>query len=271
MIDRKTPSAASIPFFVLLSLSSAMPAAFAETTPWQGPYLGIYTGAAFNDAQLSTQTGSSSNAYLTAADSNAIDSASSASQSSTSAIAGIQAGQDWVWQQWVYGVLLDYSSLHVSTAQNTDNATYPNSSEQYSVSSSMSLNWLFSLRGRVGYATTVQQWPSLFYLTAGPAFTQVNVNNSFSDNTSYAGTGSSKTSSYQLGWTAGAGLEVLSFQHLSLNVEYLYVRIPSIDTNGEISNSQGGFGTPAQSLSNPFSSSGKLTSNELKIGLKYRF
>lgn len=260
--------------FPCLWIASLIPtvSAFAETTPWQGPYVGVYTGSAFNNAQLSTTTGGeTATSYFSAADSNAVNSAGSFTDHSTAVIAGIQAGQDWTWKQLVYGVVLDYSTLPLSASQSIDNATYPSSTDQYSVSTSMSTNWLFSLRARLGYATTLQQLPSLFYLTAGPALTQVNVNNTFSDNSPYAGTGGNSTSSYQLGWTAGAGMELLSFDHVSLNIEYLYVRIPAVENNSEISNSQAGFGTPPQSLSNPYSTSGNLTANELKIGLKYRF
>jgi outer membrane immunogenic protein len=186
-------------------------------------------------------------------------------------IAGIQAGQDWAWKQLVYGVALDYSAMPFGSSQNVSNATYPSSSDQYSVSTSMSVDWLFTLRGRVGYATTLHEWPSLFYVTGGPALTQVKVNNSFSDNSSYEGAGGNSTSAYQVGWTAGAGVELLSFKNVSVDVEYSYVRMPSVETTSNISNAQGGFGIPAQSLNNPFTTTGKFSANTLKIGLKYRF
>jgi outer membrane immunogenic protein len=113
--------------------------------------------------------------------------------------------------------------------------------------------------------------PSFAYLTGGMAMTQLKVSNSFNDNSALAGAGSSHTSQNQIGWTAGAGIEVAVRDHVSVDFEYLYVRVPSVKTMGSISNAEAGFGIPPLSMNSPFSTSADFNANIFKIGLNYRF
>lgn len=246
--------------------------ACATISTWQGPYLGAYLGGGFGSNHTSTDAGSVSGTsyFSSTADINAVNSAGTSAKNPNTAIIGIQAGHDWVWKQTIYGIAADYGTLSLNSSKTTTN-TYPSNSNQYSVYTSMSTNWLFTLRGRVGYPTTIHDWPSLFYLTGGMAMTQLKVNNNFSDNSSSAGAGGQSTFQNQIGWTVGAGLELISFGHASVDIQYLYIQMPSLKTTSSISNTVAGFGIPANSLSNPFSTTGKFSTNLLKIGLNYRF
>lgn len=258
--------------FASLALSFLIPTtAFANTYNWQGPYAGVYLGGGFGNNHVSTDTGSVADTsyFTTATDINAVNSAGSWTKNPSTMIGGIQVGHDWVWKQMVYGVALDYSSLSLSSSTTT-NATYPDSTDQYSIYTSMRTNWLFTLRGRVGYQNTFCL-PSLFYLTGGMAMTQLKVSNSFSDSSAFAGTGGSSTAQNQIGWTAGAGVEVAALNHISVDFEYLYVKVPSVKTSGYIGNTQGGFGLPVQSLISPLSTTANFHANIFKIGLNYRF
>ncbi|MDX1902358.1 MAG: outer membrane beta-barrel protein [Gammaproteobacteria bacterium] len=256
---------------LLLTFFSTSQAA-AETSPWQGPYVGIYLGGAYGYNHASTDVGSvsSSSYFTTAADINAANSAGTFTHNPSTLIVGIDAGHDWVCKQMVYGFAVDFSTLPLNSSSTVTN-TYSGSSDQYTVFTSMSTNWLFTFRGRVGYQTTFYDKPSLLYLTGGMAMTELKVNNNFSDNAALAGTGGKSTSENQIGWTGGAGIELLSFAHTSVNIEYLYVYIPSVKTNSSISNSAAGFGIPPGSLSNSFSTSGQFHTSLLKVGLNYRF
>ena len=238
---------------------------------WQGPYVGAYVGGGLGDSHLSTDVGSVTNAsyFTTAADINAINNAGSWSKEPSTLLAGIQAGHDWTWQQIVYGIAFDYSTLPLSSSSSATNS-YADNSGQYSVYTSMQTNWLFTLRGRVGYQSTLYL-PNFLYFTGGIAMTQLKVNNSFNDNSAFAGITSSHTAQNQIGWTAGVGIEVAAYQHVSVDFEYLYVNVPSVKTVGAISNTQGGFGIPVNSMTSPFTTTADFHANVFKVGVNYRF
>jgi outer membrane immunogenic protein len=258
--------------FASVLLSFSIPTSVLATTLiWQGPYAGAYLGGGFGNNRISTNAGSvaSTSYFATSTDINAVNNAGTWSKDPMTMIVGIQAGHDWVWKQMVYGVAFDYSTLSLSSSRTAANS-YADNSGQYSVYTSMQTNWLFTLRGRAGYQTMLRL-PSLFYITAGMAMTQLKVGNGFNDNSALVGAGSSNTSQNKIGWTAGAGIEIASFKHGSVDMEYLYVSVPSVKTSGSISNTQGGFGIPAQSMANPLSSTANFHANIVKIGLNYRF
>ncbi len=239
---------------------------------WQGSYLGAYLGGGFGNSDLTTHTGTvtSTSYFITTADINAVNYAGTSGNNLNTVIAGVQAGHDWVWKQMLYGVVMDYGMLSLNSTNRVNGNTYPDNSDQYSIFTSLRTNWLFTLRGRLGYLVTLR-WPSVLYLTGGMAMTQLKVKNNFSDNSSYVGTGGNTTSQNQLGWTAGAGIELLTWEHASVDLEYLYVSIPSVKTTSSISNTAGGFGVPVQSLTSSFSTKGELYTSLLKVALNYRF
>jgi outer membrane immunogenic protein len=257
--------------FASLLLSFSIPAS-ATIYNWQAPYVGAYLGGGFGNNSVSTHAGSvtSTSYFTTSADANTVSNAGTWTKNPSALIAGLEAGHDWVWKQMVYGVAFDYSTISLSSS-NTANNTYPDSLDQYSLYTSMRTNWLFTLRGRVGYQT-VLCLPSFFYLTGGMAMTQLQVNNSFSDNSAFAGTGSNSTTQNQIGWTAGAGVEVAApLKHVTVDFEYLYVDVPSVKTMASLSNTQGGFGISPQSMTSPLSTTANFHANLFKVGLNYRF
>lgn len=255
--------------FIFLSIASS--AALAALPSWQGPYLGVYSGGSFGNEHTSTDVGTVTNSsyFTNSANVNAVNNAGAEEHHVQSTIIGIQAGHDWAWNQIVYGIAFDYSALPLVSSSTADNLIYPDNSGRYSVDASMSTHWLFTLRGRVGFATTTW-WPTLFYLTGGPALTQLKVSNSFNDNVSGAA-GGNQTVENKKGWVAGAGLDLMPFNHLSLYFEYLYLQVPSVKNTSSITNTQGGFGIPTQSMTSPFTTIGKFHANVIKIGLNYKF
>lgn len=260
-------------FISLLFISCSTPTSAVLAEPnWQSPYVGAYVGGAYGSNHASTNVGSvtSTSYFLNSANVNAVNNAGTSTNNPAAIIAGIQAGHDWIWKKLIYGVALDYGTVALNSSNRVTNATYPDNSGNYSVTTSMTTNWLFTLRGRLGYQAMVR-WPSLLYVTGGVAVTQLRVNNNFSDNTSTAGAGGTDTSQNQIGWTLGAGVDLASFSHATLDLEYLYVNVPSVKTTSSIYNSAGGFGIPVQSLNSPFSTTGKFHANLLKIALNYRF
>jgi outer membrane immunogenic protein len=257
--------------FFSIFLSIIIPEALAATHTWQGPYIGAYLGGGFGTNQVSTDAGTVTDTsyFTTQADINSVNNAGTWSQNPNSLIGGIQAGHDWVWKQFVYGVVADYSVVPLKSSR-TVNGLYSDNSNQYSVYTSISTNRLFTLRGRLGYETMLR-WPALLYITGGAAITKLYIRHNFSDNSAFVGMSESNTAENQIGWTAGAGIELASFGHASVDIEYSYVHMPSVKTTSSITNTQDGFGIPIQSLTNSFSTTGKFHASLLKIGLNYRF
>ena len=81
--------------------------------------------------------------------------------------------------------------------------------------------WLATFRGRVGYA--FDRW--LPYITGGGAYSKIQAN----INVPAFGLAAS-SSSNQLGWTVGAGLEYAFLSNWSAKIEYLYVDLGSFNS-----------------------------------------
>lgn len=124
-------------------------------------------------------------------------------------VGGVQAGYNWQVGSLVYGLEADFQG---STME--DNKTCIGCAPGNSLDFNAKLQWLGTVRGRLGYSVG----PSLFYATGGFAYGNVKtaINNvSFSDT--------------RTGWTVGAGIET-PFTLLGLfgpnwtsTTEYLYV------------------------------------------------
>ena len=78
---------------------------------------------------------------------------------------------------------------------------------------SFKMNYLATLRGRAGWAMD----DTLFYLTAGGAYAQGELNGIVSPNPSHL-------TANQFGWTVGAGMEHAVSDHFRLRMEYLYTK-----------------------------------------------
>lgn len=256
---------------VYVSLFSLSASVWANTLPWQGPYAGVYLGGGFGNNNISTNAGSVTNSsfFTTSADINAVNQAGTWWKETSTVIVGLQAGHDWIWKQMVYGAALDYGALSLSSSTRSYN-NYPDNSDQYSVNTSVRSNWLLTLRGRVGYQKMLKS-STLFYLTGGMAITRLEVSNSFIDNSYLVGMSRNEAVQNQIGWAAGGGIDVAAFNHVTVNIEYLYIGIPSIKTISSITNTQGGFGIPVQSMNNALSTTANFYANIFKIGLNYRF
>lgn len=263
----------SISLFLLCLFFSFYPTIIlAKTKNWQGAYVGAYLGGGIGKQNASTHAGtvSSTSYFTTLADINAVNHAGTWTNNPTAVIGGIKAGNDWVWEQYVYGVVLDYGSLSLKSSEKVNKRSYPDHSDTYSIHTSINTNWLFTLRGRLGHQLALD-WPGLLYLTGGMALTQLQIKNNFSDTSSLAGLGRSSSTENKIGWIAGMGIELATFDHTSMTLEYLYVKTPSVKTKNFIFNTEGGFGIPPRSLSTPFSTTGRFHASLLKIELNYRF
>jgi outer membrane immunogenic protein len=106
------------------------------------------------------------------------------------------------------------------------------------VSASQSLDYLGTVRGRIGYLFT----PSLLiYATGGLAYGGANLNSSFSATESTAAGafvgsafGGANASNTQVGWTVGGGLEWMFAHNWSAKLEYLYYDLGTVSLNSPV-------------------------------------
>lgn len=229
---------------VLMAALSAAPAfaadmavkahpAVAPVMSWTGFYLGINGGGAWTDGTIPmtytdlANTGNTFNSYIP----------STVNASASGGLAGIHAGYNWqAAPTWVLGVEgdWDWTNLRASGTNNliravvgtplTDNAFLETK-----------VNWLASVRGRVGYASN--NW--LLYATGGVAFGDFDFNarvNCTGVPASLCAGGSQNIragfSDTRIGGVVGGGVEVKPASNWIFGVEYLYYRFNDTNTGG---------------------------------------
>lgn len=134
--------------------------------------------------------------------------------SATGAIGGVQAGYNWQFQQFVFGVEGDISAA--SANANTTRLT----GFGLTMVQTASLTGLATLRGRAGVALD----HTLLYLTAGVATGNVHDRVVDPNNAIIWDTGGWRT-----GWTAGGGVEYAVARNWTVKAEALYVDFGNSD------------------------------------------
>jgi len=230
---------------------------------WTGFYFGGNVGAAWSRDSVSTVQNSPVPPFF-AIDNAAIGAAASGHLNRTGVTGGIQAGYNWQSGNFLWGVEADFNYLGLkrSTA-----GTFPFPSTLpggpvgppttfFSVATSVSNDWLFTARPRIGYVAN--NW--LIYGTGGLAvgrekFTQViTLLPPFIE--------TATATSTRAGWTAGGGLEYRINPRWSVKAEYLYVDLGHFGAAGTIAPAFAGFGT---------TSSIHVTENIARGGINYHF
>jgi outer membrane immunogenic protein len=142
-------------------------------------------------------------------------------------IGGGQVGYNWqISPVWVLGLVAD---IQASDMHGTASATVAPPGFATSIQSNSSkIDWFGTVRGRVGYAAN--NW--LFYGTGGLAYGSVNsaltLNCVGCGNFAvYAGS----NSAINIGWAAGAGVEVGLTPNWTVGVEYLHIDLGNISTS----------------------------------------
>jgi len=189
---------------------------------WQGYYVGANIGWSRASSDISWSPDPTHFLFVsngvTFSDAGPISSASKNTLASNGAAGGIQTGYNWQWGNVVAGIEGD-----VTFMRNNANVTVglPPPSQQALLSQSARLDWLVTVRPRLGYAW--DNW--LLYVTGGWAMGKA----VFSDQvTATTGEVLGTTTSRELnGWTVGAGVEYGLVSGWTLKAEYLYTDLGS--------------------------------------------
>jgi len=147
-------------------------------------------------------------------------------------------------------------------------------------STSKSLNYFGTARGRLGYLVT----PTLLaYGTAGLAYGGVSLSTNLYQRTDSGiddteiDAGNHTLSALKIGWTAGAGFEWMFLDNWSAKVEYLYYDLGTLAMNsGQHTNYWGTYNFPPMTTGEMttmmgYSSAARFNGNIVRAGVNYHF
>jgi outer membrane immunogenic protein len=281
---RRALAAVLLPLFATPSFAADMavkapPPVAAPTCAWCGWYVGVNAGYGWsNDDPVNTQT---TNVFSAAGLNGNIGGAvaargtGSVSPKSNSFIGGGQFGYNHQFNNYVLGIETDIQGAAHNTAGTIGSAgLVPGAATPISstgtITSTRSLDYLGTLRGRVGVVATPQL---LAFATGGFAYggvktsTRITETLGFPDTPGSFGTAGS-SSTLRAGWTAGGGFEWMFAPKWSAKAEYLYYDLGRV--NNQLPNIQqlGGLGTVLETTSASQSST-RFTGSVVRVGINY--
>jgi outer membrane immunogenic protein len=234
----------------------APPVAQVADPLWTGWYLGLNAGGSWGTSQTSTSTTAVAGPGLTlsALSIGIINGIGAPTNIDTSSFTGgAQGGYNYQIGQWLVGIEADFEYFRNAGSNTTSSAT-----GAFVLNSSVSTDWLFTARPRLGFISN--NW--LFYGTGGLAVTRL------SAAWNMGGTAliseSASASATRAGWVVGGGVETKLPGKWLLGVEYLYVNFDSISATG-FSNASGA------PVANPINHSADLNANIVRARLSKLF
>ncbi len=269
---KKLALAISLVFFGTAAASAAdMAPSYTKAPPmvapvysWTGFYIGGNVGGQWGDADPTTSTVFSPTGYFATTSVPAIGLVGAQKVNSSSVTGGFTAGYNWQTSNIVLGIEGDINYFGFKGSA-TGSAVYPCCAPTaFTVSSSVSADWLATIRGRIGILAT-PNW--LLYATGGAAIADVKANFVFTDTFATAAE-SAAIRDTRVGWTAGAGAEYAVGNGWSFKAEYLYV---DLGRSTVTSTNLTAFPAALAFPTNVYTHSVDLKSNIVRVGLNYKF
>jgi outer membrane immunogenic protein len=243
--------------FALIAFGSA------EAQDFKGFYVGANGGGAFGRFDVDTSPSFSPTGYFASTSTPAITAASGQKVKPNGFTAGGQAGYNFQWDTFVFGLEADFGKMDLS-GSTTVTQTYPCCAPTaFTVAQSAETSWLFTARPRVG----VNFGHVLLYGTSGFALTSVKYSALFTDTFATA----HETASLERktpGWVAGGGAEVRVTHHVSIKGEYLYLGFMNQTVT---STNLTAFTPPIAFPTNVFTHSVTLHTGIARGGVNFRF
>jgi outer membrane immunogenic protein len=231
---------------------------------WTGFYVGLNAGGAWNESNATTTTVFSPVGYFAATSVPAIATAGNQNINRSGFTGGLTTGYNWQASNWLVGLEADFNYFGIRGSTSAT-ALYPCCAPTgFTVNSSVSSDWLITLRGRAGVLVT----PSLLlYGTGGLAVANVKSNFLFTDTFATANE-SASINTTRYGWTAGVGGEYALLNGWSFKAEYLYVDLGRASTT---SANLTAFVPAIAFPANLYTHSVDLRSNIGRVGFNYKF
>jgi outer membrane immunogenic protein len=241
------------------ALAADLPARTYTTVPvpeavynWTGFYVGLNAGGAWGRDAIGSTT------FLNGSpvDNAAVTVATSPRLSPAGFTGGGQIGYNYQTGSLVLGVESDFEYMGLRKSTSTVFPFPSTPAKFFTVNNSMSTDWLFTARGRIGVAAN--NW--LFYATGGLAATNERFTQTNAFLAPFVSTDSLSTT--RAGWTVGAGIEYGITPNWTIKGEYLYADFGTVSTSNGV-------------LTPPFAgsvigNSAHLTTNIARIGVNYK-
>ena len=192
---------------------------------WTGFYIGANAGAIWGQGSASTAVYANGFPWV-----NVDFPAGSLGNSNTGFIGGGQAGYNWQTGSLVFGVETDFDGSSLSRSRNIIGPAFTDPilgvNDNFTLNSSVRLDWLGTTRGRVGFVATPDN-RLLIYGTGGFAYGGGSAHLNFYDNIDNFYWSSGSKSATRTGWTLGGGLEYAWTNNWTVGAEYLYYNLGS--------------------------------------------
>lgn len=242
-------------------------APIADPWNWTGTYLGANLGYSWGRSATDTTFSNSTTGAVLRTSSSTLD--------LDGIIGGLQLGYNKQNGVWVWGLETDFQlsgqkgnadaqfacPVGVCLAGQTFTTGGTVANPVTVTTFNQKLDWFGTLRGRLGVTVT----PTILaYATGGLAYGHIKTDGTITGQT---GTGAITSSTFsgsttKAGWTIGAGVEGRISGNWTAKVEYIYMDLGTVSTNGSLP-------TNFIPLNTAFSS--KITDNILRAGLNYKF
>jgi outer membrane immunogenic protein len=247
------------------------PAPIAAPPLWTGFYAGLNAGGNWGHSDSSTEVVSGGDFFASpicfppanGCVVNTIDvHTAGAQRTDTSGFTGgAQAGYNWQTGNLVLGLEGDIDYFRSAGTSSKTVGLVSGRAGHVIVTSSMSTDWLFTLRPRVGWA--VDNW--LFYGTGGLAVTDLKPSWTFNE-TAFGNSAVGSFTDTKAGWTVGAGIETMLPGKWILGAEYLFVKFDNASQTVPVVLPLGGGPAPQN-----FSHSADLESNIVRARVSKGF
>ncbi len=228
--------------------------ASAPAFSWTGFYVGVNAG--YNATQFD-RTASANPGFIGGAPSvNLINTIGTRSIKANGFTGGLQGGYNYQINSLVFGLEGDFNFVGAKKSLNPESSL----AGSYILASSSNVEWLATIRGRLGFALD----RLLVYGTAGIAFGSVKVFDEVDFRPNGApGLGQAATSSNtRTGYALGGGLEYAFTKNWTMKAEYLYVDLGKTSyTHGAVA----GFPNTTIGVSN------QTKLNIARVGVNYKF
>lgn len=241
---------------------------------WTGLYVGAYVGGTWGRSDVTTNVDCSvpplagttpllCNPGVGAGQVAAVNAAGTGAINSSGITGGVQAGYNLQVNNIVYGVEADFGAFSLRGSR-TGAGILPVgvTGPAFTTGSSVQTDWLFTLRGRIGWATPT--W--LFYVTGGLGVTELKVGGVFAAPAAFGATESVSITNDKLGFAVGAGAEWALSRNWSVKAEYLFLGFGKVTASGFASTIVPGF-----AYSQAISTTADLSAHVARVGINYRF
>ncbi len=210
---------------LILLLAAEINSAESDTSAnstWNGQYIGFTVGASKGMANPMVQA--KGTGYFVTTDPGQVNPQGSQELDGSDFRGSLLWGINRQRENLVFGIEAEFSLTNFNETYNSGNIAYLTvPATTFSMNTEVTSRWAASIRPRLGYARNA----SLFYITAGPAFTEVKYNFFFSD-TNGPESVSLSNSDVKLGWAAGFGYEYKLKKGWVLTTGYLYSKFKNI-------------------------------------------